>query len=93
MTTGGTPRRAQQVIDGTANSWVRLNQRQPIDGLMVGGIVRAQGVSDAGVFKWFTTSAKTGGGGGVTTVAPTVKRILANATIDELIVYQGTFPR
>ena len=93
VTTGGTPRRAQQVIDGTANSWVRLNQRQPIDGLMVGGIVRAQGVSDAGVFKWFTTSAKTGGGGGVTTVAPTVKRILANATIDELIVYQGTFPQ
>ena len=93
VTTGGTPKRAQQVIDGTANSWVRLNHRQPIDGLMVGGIVRAQGVADAGVFKWFTTSAKSGGGGGVTTVMPTVKRILANATIDEMIVYQGTFPQ
>ena len=95
VTTGGTPRRAQQVIDGTANSWVRLNHRQPIDGLMVGGIVRAQGVADAGVFKWFTTTAKTGGGsgGGVATVAPSVKRILANATIDEMIIYEGSFPQ
>ncbi|MEE3198409.1 MAG: hypothetical protein VX254_00130 [Planctomycetota bacterium] len=92
VTTGGTPRRAQQLVDGEANSWVRLNQRQPIDGLMVGGIVRNQAVPDAGVFKWFTTTAKTGRGG-VTVAAPSVKRIIANATIDELIVYQGTFPQ
>ncbi len=93
VTTGGTPRRAQQLVDGVANSWVRLNQRQPIDGLMVGGIVRNQAVPDAGVFKWFTTTAKTGRGGGVAVAAPSVKRIIANATIDELIVYQGTFPQ
>lgn len=92
VTTGGTPRRAQQVVDGVANSWVRLNERQPLDGLMVGGIVRNQGVADAGVFKWFTTTAKTGRGG-VSVAAPSVKRIIANATIDELIVYQGTFPQ
>ena len=92
VTTGGTPRRAQQIIDGVANSWVRLNQRQPIDGLMVGGIIRPQAVSDAGIFKWFTTTAKTVGGG-VSVEAPSVKRIIANATIDELIVYQGTFPQ
>ncbi len=48
-----------------ANSWVRLNERQPRDGLMVGEIVREQGLNDAGVFKWFTNTTATEGGGGV----------------------------
>ena len=89
---GGAPRLAQAIVDGTANSWVRLNERQPKDGLQIGGILREQGVSDAGVFKWFSNSASTGkAGGGVITVAPEVKRILANATIDEFVAYEGTF--
>jgi len=89
---GGQPRRAQQHVDGTANSWVRLNQRQPIDGLQVNGLVRPQGVSDAGVFKWYTTTERLPNTG-FKTSTPTVKRIIGNATIDELILYQGTFPQ
>jgi hypothetical protein len=89
---GGTPRRAQAEVGGVANSWVRLNERQPRDGLQVCGIIRNQGVADAGVFKWFTSTSSSGGsGGGVTTVAESVKRILGNATIDELITYEGDF--
>ena len=88
---GGTPRRAQAEVSGTANSWVRLNERQPRDGLQVGGIIRNQGVADAGLFKWFTNTTSTGSGGGITTVAQSVKRIIANATIDELITYDGDF--
>jgi hypothetical protein len=90
---GGQPRRAQQVVDGTANSWVRLNHRQPIDGLMINGFVRPQGVSDAGIFKWFTTTEKTAGGSGVRISTPTVKRIIGNATIDEFVVFEGGFPQ
>jgi hypothetical protein len=86
-----TPRMAQARVDSTANSWVRLNERQPRDGLQVGGIIREQGVDDAGVFKWFTNSTKTERGTGVETIAPSVKRILANATIDELVCYEGQF--
>jgi hypothetical protein len=87
----GSPRKPQAVVDGTANSWVRLNVRQPRDGLEVGGIVRNQAVSDAGVFKWFTNSISSERGAGVRTIAASVKRILANATIDELITYEGSF--
>ncbi|MBN1442473.1 MAG: hypothetical protein JXA90_07170 [Planctomycetes bacterium] len=85
------PRIAQARVDGTANSWVRLNERQPKDGLQIGGILRDQAVADAGIFKWYTNSTTTGQGGGVVLVAPQVKRILANATIDEIITYEGTF--
>ncbi len=81
----------QARVDSTANSWVRLNERQPRDGLMVGGIIREQGVSDAGVFKWFTNTTATEGGSGVEVIARNVKRILANATIDELVCFEGTF--
>ena len=88
---GGIPQKAQQIVDGTANSWVRLNEEQPKDGLQVGGIVRVQGVADAGVFKWYTNTTRTATGGGVQPVAPSVKRILGNATIDEMIVYVGSF--
>jgi len=91
---GGVPRRPQQIVDGTANSWVRLNERQPKDGLQIGGIVRHQGAADAGVFKWYTNTARAGGsGGGVRIEVPSIKRIIANATIDELITYEGTFPQ
>src|SRR5690606_37034256 len=85
------PRRAQQVVDGTANSWVRLNERQPRDGLQIVGIVRNQQVEDAGIFKFFTNMAQAPGGLGIQPVALGVKRILANATIDDLITFQGTF--
>ncbi|HVR76328.1 MAG TPA: hypothetical protein VMT52_18510 [Planctomycetota bacterium] len=88
---GGAPRKAQAVVDATANSWVRLNERQPRDGLQVGGIIREQGVPDGGVFKWFTSSSGSGSQGGVKTEAPSVKRILANATIDELVTHNSTF--
>lgn len=81
----------QSIVDMTANSWVRLNERQPRDGLQIGGIVREQGVDDAGVFKWFTNTTRAGTGGGVQTVAQSVKRVLANATIDELVTFEGTF--
>ena len=88
---GGAPRLAQAEV-GEANSWVRLNERQPRDGLTIGGIIRNQGVDDAGVFKWWTTSASAGGGSSaVRTLSPSVKRILANATIDELVTYEGQF--
>jgi hypothetical protein len=74
-----------------------LNEVQPKDGLWIGGFVRDQGMAEAGLFKWFTntsTQANAGGGasGFVTRVAESVKKVLANATIDELIVYsESTF--
>ncbi len=86
------PRMAQKQVDSTANSWVRLNERQPRDGLQIGGIIRDQGVEDSGVFKWFTNTTKlTTGGQGIETVARSVKRILANATIDEFICHDSQF--
>jgi hypothetical protein len=88
----GAPKKPQAIIDGTANSWVRLNERQPKDSLQVGVIVREQGVDDAGVFKFFTNTIQAAGGSGVQTVSPSVKRILGNATIDELVTYEGIFP-
>ncbi|MBI4606111.1 MAG: hypothetical protein HY721_29445 [Planctomycetes bacterium] len=87
----GRAYKPQQIIDGSANSWVRLNERQPRDGLQIASIVRDQGVSDAGVFKWFTNTTVAEGGSGVKTIAPSTKRILANATIDELISFENTF--
>jgi hypothetical protein len=54
-------------------------------------------VDEYGVFKWFTnsTDAVNAGGGSagfVQTIAPGLKRILANATIDELIAFEEQFP-
>lgn len=73
-------------------AWVRLNCRRPRDELFIGGFVRSQNVSDSGVFKWFTNIADAlGPGKGVVPVAQSMKRILANATIDELITYEGSF--
>jgi hypothetical protein len=71
-------------------SWVRLNERQPRDGLYIASIIRDQGLSDGGIFKWFTNSTSNPGGG-VQTVAQQTKRILANATIDELITFENNF--
>ncbi|MBI4586487.1 MAG: hypothetical protein HY717_20950 [Planctomycetes bacterium] len=92
---GGRPFHPQAVITNEPTSWVRLNVRRPRDELFVGGFIRQQQVKDAGVFKWFTTvsSPVTGsaGVGGIQVVEPSVKRILANATIDELVTYTGTF--
>ena len=81
----------------TPSSWVRLNERQPKDGLFVGGIIREQGVAEYGLFKWFTNStdaARSGGGqsGFIQTIAQSVKKVLANATIDELVCFEGRFP-
>lgn len=87
-----TPRLAQANRDLVPRAWVRLNERQPKDGLQIGGIVRDQGVADAGVFKWFTnTTRPEGGGAGVQVVAQNVKRLIANATIDEVITFEGSF--
>jgi hypothetical protein len=71
--------------------WVRLNCKRPRDELFIGGFIRAQGVSDSGVFKWFTNIASAGSGGGIQIVEPTVKKVIANATIDEFITYEGSF--
>lgn len=91
---GGGPFIPQAEITDEPTAWVRLNARDPRDGLFIGGFIRHQGVSDAGVFKWFTNSlggGESGGQRGLRMVEPTVKKILANATIDELITYTGTF--
>jgi hypothetical protein len=86
------PLHPQAMIEQQANSWVRLNERQPRDRLEIGGFVRNQGVADAGLFKWFTNTTRAGDtGGGVVPVAQAIKRILANATIDEFITYEGEF--
>lgn len=74
-------------------SWVRLNERQPRDGLQVGGIIRDQADKSWGIFKWFTTTAKVGQGrSGVMPVSTNVKRLMANATIDEVVSFEGVFP-
>ena len=90
---GGGPYIPQEEISGEPTSWVRLNVREPRDGLFVGGFIRPQKVAEAGVFKWWTNSL--GGGDSkskfLQPVEPTVKRVLANATIDELVTYTGTF--
>jgi hypothetical protein len=76
----------------TPTAWTRLNVRRPKDEFFIGGFIRGQGVADAGVFKWFTNTFEGQRGSGLMPdQAPTVKRVLANATIDELITYQGTF--
>jgi hypothetical protein len=90
---GAVPQTPQALVEEEPNSWVRLNVNRPWDGLQIGGFIRDQHSSDAGVFKWFTNSASSGGASsGVTTVADDIKRVLANATIDELITYEGDFP-
>ncbi len=89
---GGGPIHAQGDI-GSANSWVRLNERQPKDGLHIGGFIREQGDSNYGLFKWYTNSTSAGQGrGGIVEVERNVKRFMANATIDEFIVFDGAFP-
>ncbi len=78
---------------GSASTWVRLNERQPKDSLTIGGIIREQGESNFGIFKWFTNTTSAGGGtGGITAVAREVKRLMANATIDEFVAFDGKFP-
>ena len=95
---GGSARKPQDPSTLNApSSWVRLNERQPKDGLHVGGFIREQGVAEYGLFKWFTNStdaARSGGGqsGFVQTIAQSVKKVLANATIDELVCFEGRFP-
>jgi len=90
---GGGPYLPLLATGDMPTAWVRLNCRRPRDGLFIGGFIREQGVADAGVFKWFTNSASAStGGGAYTVVDPDLKRLIANATIDELITFTGTFP-
>jgi hypothetical protein len=93
-TQGGGPFIAQEEISDTPTAWVRLNVRDPKDGLFVGGFIRHQAEADAGVFKWYTNTSRAGDSRrrGLQIIEPSVKRILANATIDELVTYTGTFP-
>jgi hypothetical protein len=76
------------------SSWTRLNVKRPRDELFIGGFIRNQKVADSGVFKWYTnTIGGTGAaGGGFSVIDRPLKKILANATIDEVITYTGTFP-
>ncbi len=73
-------------------AWTRLNCRRPRDELFIGGFVRSQGTAEFGVFKWFTNLADSTAGQGIQVVEQSLKKVLANATIDELITYEGTFP-
>ncbi len=88
---GGGPYIPQEDVSNLPTAWVRLNQIRPVDGLYVGGFVRHQAEADHGLFKWYTNITSNSGGGGVRSVESNVKRILANATIDELVTYNGTF--
>ncbi|MCZ6682296.1 MAG: hypothetical protein O7B26_03870, partial [Planctomycetota bacterium] len=88
---GGGPFIPQELISDLPTAWVRLNHRRPIDGLFIGGFLRHQGASDAGIFKWYTNTFSDSQGRVIRPIEKAVKRILANATIDELITYTGTF--
>ncbi len=63
-----------------------LNEENPRDVIQVGGFYRDQAVATEGLFKFGTNYDRTG-----TPRAPSIKRVLANATIDEFRVYLGQF--
>ena len=86
----GGPFIPQENIEDLPTAWVRLNVRRPRDGLFIGGFIRKQKVSDSGVFKWFSNTFKPNQGS-ATVVERPIKRVLANATIDEFVAYTGTF--
>jgi hypothetical protein len=86
----GGPYIPQEDIESLPTAWVRLNVRRPRDGLFIGGFIRKQKVSDSGIFKWFSNTFKPPKGS-ATVIERPLKRILANATMDEVVAYTGTF--
>lgn len=80
----------QEDIQDVPTAWVRLNVRRPRDGLFIGGFIRKQKVSDSGVFKWYSNTFRPNQGS-ATVIERPLKRVIANATIDEFIAYSGTF--
>ncbi len=63
-----------------------LNEEEPKDQIQVGGFYRDQAVSTEGLFKFGTNFDRQG-----TLRSPSIKRVLANATIDEFRVYLGQY--
>ncbi|MBN1419921.1 MAG: hypothetical protein JXP34_14165 [Planctomycetes bacterium] len=66
--------------------FVTLNVHRPVDELYVCGFIRHQARSGAGLFK-FPTNVNMDGA----VMGPKIKRVLANATMDEFLVLNGTF--
>lgn len=65
--------------------FVTLNEEEPKDGMYVAGFFRDQALDDEGLFKFGTNTGTDG--------APDrtdLKRVHANATIDEFITFEGT---
>jgi len=63
-----------------------LNEEEPKDQIQVGGFFRDQAVATEGLFKFGTNFTQQG-----VEKAPSVKRVLANATIDEFRIYLGAY--
>lgn len=69
--------------------FVALNERVPKDGIFVGSFFRDQAVANEGLFKFGTNL--TYEDGIAVERAQSVKRVLANATIDEFVTFQGAY--
>lgn len=67
--------------------FVTLNEQQPKDGIFVGGFYRKQAVAQEGLFKFGTNWSRTDG----TLRSASIKRVLANATIDEFRTFDEGF--
>lgn len=63
-----------------------LNVEEPKDVLFVGGFFRDQAVATEGLFKFGTNYSK-----GVTLREPSVKRVVANATVDEFVSFANNY--
>ena len=63
-----------------------LNEEEPKDQIMIGGFYRDQALANEGLFKFGTNFTRQG-----TPTAPSIKRVLANATIDEFRIYLGQY--
>ncbi|MFQ5654302.1 MAG: hypothetical protein ACE5GW_06190, partial [Planctomycetota bacterium] len=63
-----------------------LNVEEPKDGLYVCGFYRDQAVATEGLFKFGTNFDNK-----MRLTAPSVKRVLANATIDEFVSFEGSY--
>jgi len=63
-----------------------VNEEEPKDQIMIGGFFRDQAVATEGLFKFGTNFTRQGA-----PTATSIKRVLANATIDEFRVYLGQY--
>lgn len=67
--------------------FVALNVEEPKDSLFVGGFYRDQAVEDEGLFKFGTNFSRNDG----SQRAASIKRVQANATIDEFVTFTGNY--